>query len=156
MPKRSSAKKTVSKKSVSKKSSTSKAKPAKKSPINHFEIPFDNLERTKKFYGSIFGWDFIDMPEMDYTMVFTTEVDQNQAATTPGAVNGGLTKKNPLQTTPTLVVTVESVDAISKQIEASGGQLLGEKIPVGDMGLYQLFKDPEGNVLGIFQSIQRM
>jgi predicted enzyme related to lactoylglutathione lyase len=24
--------------------------------IDHFEIPSDNLERTRKFYSELFGW----------------------------------------------------------------------------------------------------
>ena len=28
--------------------------------VVHFEIPADDLERAKSFYGSIFGWDLQD------------------------------------------------------------------------------------------------
>ena len=160
MPKKKSKKETTSKKNassspkISQKQEGVKPKEGKRFPINHFEIPFDDLERTKKFYGSIFGWGFVDMPEMDYTMVYTTEIDKNQMPTTPGAVNGGFTKRNPHQNSPTLVMTVDSVDETSKLIEATGGELLSEVIHVGDMGLYQLFKDPEGNVMGIYQVLK--
>ena len=34
--------------------------------IVHFEIPVENATRAKKFYDT-FGWDFVDIPEMDYT-----------------------------------------------------------------------------------------
>ena len=123
-----------------------------KSPINHFEIPFDDLKRIKKFYSEIFGWTLIDMPGMDYTMVYTDKLDKNQMPITPGVVNGGFTKRNPMQDTPTLVITVKNINETNEKIKEFGCELLGEIIPVGDMGLYQLFKDTEGNVLGVFQS----
>jgi predicted enzyme related to lactoylglutathione lyase len=30
--------------------------------VVHFEIPSDNLERTKKFYTELFGWKMEKMP----------------------------------------------------------------------------------------------
>jgi uncharacterized protein len=33
--------------------------------IAHFEIPSDNLERTKKFYTELFGWKMEKMPGTD-------------------------------------------------------------------------------------------
>jgi hypothetical protein len=150
MPKKTTAKKKASKKPAIKSESKSEVKPVEMSPINHFEIPFDDIERIKTFYSSIFGWQLVDMPEMDYTMVYTAPVDKNQNATVPGVVNGGFTKRNPIQKQPTLVITVNSLEKSSQQISSSGGELLGEKIDVG-MGNYQLFKDPEGNILGLFE-----
>ena len=44
--------------------------------VVHFEIPADDLERAKEFYGAVFGWELADMPEMDYTVVKTTPVDE--------------------------------------------------------------------------------
>lgn len=61
--------------------------------VVHFEIPADDLERAKSFYGSIFGWDLqtMPMPGGDYTIVKTTPVDeQTQMPTEPGAINGGM------------------------------------------------------------------
>ncbi len=158
MPKKKT-KKTTKKsenKSVTKKETKQNEVTKTKSPINHFEIPFDDLSRIKKFYKDIFGWDYVDMPEMDYTTVFTDKLDKNNMPTTPGVVNGGFTKRNPIQLQPTLVMTVENINETINQIKNSGGELVGELITVGDMGYYHLFKDSEGNVLGVFQSIQQM
>jgi uncharacterized protein len=44
--------------------------------VVHFEIPADDVARAKEFYSSIFGWQLQDMPEMDYTIVKTTETDE--------------------------------------------------------------------------------
>ena len=155
MPKKQTTKKTTPKIGTTPSSIASKPQTVKMSPINHFEIPFVNLDKIKDFYGSIFGWTFMSMPEMDYTMVNTTEVDEKQTPITPGAVNGGLTKRTKDQVSPTLVITVQSIEKASEQIKTKGGQLLGETSKVGDMGLYQLFKDPDGNTLGIYQRLRQ-
>ena len=62
------------------------------SKVVHFEIPADNVDRAKNFYGSVFGWELQTMPmgEGEYTTVKTTAVDeQTQMPTEPGAINGG-------------------------------------------------------------------
>ena len=35
---------------------------------------------------------------------------------------------------------------------AAGGEAVGEKIPVGEMGFAASFKDTEGNVMGLWES----
>lgn len=155
LPKKTTKKSTkkVSAKTENKKIE-SKTKMVTRSPINHFEIPYENLERIKTFYSSVFGWELIDMPEMDYTLVYTTAVDRKHNSTTPGAVNGGFTKRNPVQAQPTLVITIKDIKETIKEIKNNNCELLGDVMPVENMGLYQLFKDPEGNVLGVFQPLQ--
>jgi predicted enzyme related to lactoylglutathione lyase len=46
--------------------------------VVHFEIPADNVDRAKNFYGSIFGWELQTMPMGDgeYTSVKTTDVNE--------------------------------------------------------------------------------
>ncbi len=39
--------------------------------VVHFEIPADDLERAKKFYGSIFGWE-LSMAACSSAMGYTT------------------------------------------------------------------------------------
>jgi predicted enzyme related to lactoylglutathione lyase len=56
--------------------------------VVHFEIPADDVERAKGFYGSIFGWQLDDVPGLDYTIVRTVDVDERQLPTEPGAING--------------------------------------------------------------------
>ena len=55
-------------------------------------------------------------------------------------------------TRPMLTVDVADIDAVWKTIESFGGERVGEKLPVGDMGFAGYFKDPEGNILGLWQS----
>lgn len=36
--------------------------------VVHFEVPYDDLERAKKFYIDVFGWKIQSMPEMNYNI----------------------------------------------------------------------------------------
>jgi predicted enzyme related to lactoylglutathione lyase len=126
--------------------------------VVHFEIPADNVERAKTFYKQVFGWDISQYPGMEYHMVNTTEVDQKtQMPTKPGAINGGMAKRNN-DTNKTTVITVDvpDIDAALKSIEKLGGKTVQKKQPVADMGFTAYFKDTEGNVVGLWQSARRM
>ncbi len=60
--------------------------------IVHFEIPTDDISRAKEFYGATFEWELEDMQGMDYTIVRTVPVDEQQMPTERGAINGGMMK----------------------------------------------------------------
>jgi predicted enzyme related to lactoylglutathione lyase len=94
--------------------------------VVHFDIPADHLERAKQFYSSVFGWELADMPEMDYTVVKTTPVDeQTQLPSEPGAINGGMYRRSAdTPSAPVLMIDVNSVDDSLKEIEAAGGRVL--------------------------------
>lgn len=55
-------------------------------------------------------------------------------------------------TRPMLTIDVADIDAAWKTIESLGGERVGEKLTVGDMGFAAYFKDPEGNILGLWQT----
>src|SRR5918997_916469 len=114
--------------------------------VVHFEIPADDVDRAKEFYGSIFGWQLQDMPEMDYTVVQTTEVDQaTQMPREPGAINGGLYRRSAdSPSTPVITIDVDSIDDALKQIEATGGGVVQPRTEIPGMGAFAYFTDPEG------------
>ncbi len=123
--------------------------------VVHFEIPADDMDRAKKFYGSIFGWELQDMPMeggRNYTIVRTVPVDEKtHMPKESGAINGGIFKRQELLKTPSLVIEVSSIDEKMKSVESSGGKIVQPKKPIGDMGFVAYFKDTEGNVIGLWQ-----
>jgi len=127
----------------------------RRNPIVHFEIPADDVERAKKFYTEIFGWEIekFDMGGGEtYWIVRTTDVDDNKMATTPGAINGGMMKRqNPGQ--PFMnYIHVEDIDDTLKTIAASGGKICMPKQEIGQgMGWIACFQDTEGNMVGLHQ-----
>lgn len=120
--------------------------------VVHFEIPADDVARAKEFYRSVFDWQLQDMPEMDYTIVRTTQVDENQMPTTPGAINGGLMSRSQDTPAPVLTIDVESIDQALKQVQAAGGRVVRERTEIPGMGAYAYFTDPEGNTLGLWET----
>jgi predicted enzyme related to lactoylglutathione lyase len=123
--------------------------------VVHFEIPADDLDRAKGFYGSVFGWQLQSMP-MDggeYTVVMTTPVNpETQMPLEPGAINGGMMKRDERTPAPVITIDVEGIDDALKQIEAEGGSTVTPRTPIPGMGAFAYFKDPEGNVLGLWET----
>lgn len=123
--------------------------------VVHFEIPADDLNRAKKFYADVFGWQTQDMPQMGYVLATTVPVDEKtMMPKESGAINGGMFKRsdNPMVMAPSFAIDVPDIDEAIKKIKSEGGMVLQEKNPIGEMGYIAYFKDTEGNVLSLWQS----
>lgn len=122
--------------------------------VVHFEIPADDVERAKSFYGSVFGWDLQTMPvgEGEYTTVTTTPIDDTMRPTEPGAINGGLMRRSDRTPSPVITIGVDDIDLSLKEVESAGGSTVTPKTPIPEMGAFAYFKDPEGNVMGLWES----
>jgi predicted enzyme related to lactoylglutathione lyase len=119
--------------------------------VVHFEIPFENKQRAMKFYSETFGWQLTDMPQMNYVMASTVEVDDKHMPKESGAINGGLFERPKEAPNPTVYVGVESVDTSVKKVEAAGGKVVTAKTPIPGMGAFARVADTEGNVIGLFE-----
>jgi len=123
--------------------------------VVHFEIPFDDGDRARSFYKEIFGWHLVTMPEMGgYTLV-TTGPSGDQGPTEAGFINGGMLAREQGATAgPVVVVEVDSIDVSLEKISGLGGSVVAPKTPVGDMGFAAYVNDPEGNVIGLWETVQ--
>lgn len=125
--------------------------------VIHFEIPADDLSRAQRFYKEIFGWQIQkgSIPEgPEYYMLYTVDTDEEGIPKTPGAINGGMMKRQAPGETPVIVVKVPSLDKYLTKIEKGGGKIVLSKTQVGDMGLYARVCDTEGNVIGLWQDLK--
>lgn len=120
--------------------------------VVHFEIPVDDEERAGKFYSSAFGWDVSPMPEMSYTIIKTTPTDERGMPSVPGAINGGMFRREGTVNSPVVTVDVDDIDAALEKIEALGGSTVTPREEVGGMGWAAYFRDTEGNVVGLWQN----
>lgn len=123
--------------------------------VVHFEIPAENLDRAKTFYGSVFGWqlDTVPMPGGEYTSVVTAPFDeQTQMPKEPGAINGGMFVRDETLKTPVITIDVDAIDDALAQVKASGGQIVAPRTEIPGMGAFAYFKDSEGNVLGLWET----
>ena len=123
--------------------------------VVHFEIPADDVGRAEEFYRSAFGWNLNSMPDMGYTMVSTTPTDDQGAPTDPGAINGGMMKRESPISTPVIVIDVDDIDKALETIGSNGGSTVQGKQSVMDMGFAAYFKDSEGNLMGLWQTASR-
>jgi predicted enzyme related to lactoylglutathione lyase len=110
-------------------------------PICHFEIPVDDLERAKKFYQGLFGWQITDTGQQGYHLIQTAEDE----------LGGGMMKRAVPEQRPVLHVLVESVDEYSKKIQEAGGTIVVPKMAVPTVGYLAHALDTEGNVFAIFE-----
>jgi len=109
--------------------------------ICHFEIPVDDLERAKKFYQNIFGWQIVDTGSQGYHLIQIGE----------GELGGGMMKRVVPEQRPVLYILVESVDEYSKKVQEAGGTIVVPKMAVPTMGYFAQALDTEGNVFAIWE-----
>jgi uncharacterized protein len=126
--------------------------------IVHFEIPADDIERSKKFYNDLFGWKIEKWhgdskltsaatgQPIEYWIVTTTDEKGNKA------LGGGMMKRQMPQHQVTNYIGVNSVDEYSSKVEKLGGKVLAPKHAVPGMGYFALCLDTENNVFAIWES----
>lgn len=120
--------------------------------VVHFEIPFDDGERARAFYADAFGWSLMHMPEMNYTMVSTGPTGEQGPPSEPGFINGGMLQRGIPVGGPVITVDCDDIEAALEKIQTLGGATAVAKEKVGDMGFSAYFKDPEGNLMGLWQN----
>ena len=119
--------------------------------VVHFEVPYDDGDSAAKFYGDVFGWQAMPVPEVSYTMVMSGP-SGDQGPTEPGYINGGMFARDPDHSAPNVVIDVDNIEDALTKVTAAGGSTVSERVPVGEMGFAAYFKDSEGNVVGLWET----
>jgi predicted enzyme related to lactoylglutathione lyase len=110
-------------------------------PIVHWELMVGDVERSKAFYGRVFGWRFAGYgPE--YTMIDTGAL--------PG---GGMMPKPPSAPAAALNVYFEVADLerTLREVVEAGGTVVVPRTEIPP-GWFAMFLDPEGIAVGILQT----
>ena len=114
---------------------------AKNGKVCYIEMPTTDVARSADFYAKVFGWNV--RRRGDGVTAFDDTTGQVSGAWRPG---------RPASDQPGLLIyiMVDSVAAACDAVVANGGQIVQ---PVGgDPGeLTARFRDPGGNVLGLYQ-----
>jgi predicted enzyme related to lactoylglutathione lyase len=116
-----------------------------KNRIVHFEIPADDVERAKRFYGELFGWEFSSPPGYDNYWTFTTGDPEQDAG------GGLMARMSPEQVGLVSYFGAESVADALAQVERLGGKVIMPRSPVPGMGWFAQCLDPEGNVFALWE-----
>ena len=106
----------------------------------HIEIPAPNLEKAKKFYTDVFGWEVEVMEGGNYAFF------------KDGLIGGGFDPDMKVaKGGPNLVIECDDILAKMDEIIVAGGKQTMPKTEIGGgMGFYASFLDPNGNRLSIW------
>ncbi len=116
------------------------------SPVVHWEVMGKDADALRKFYASMFGWNFqIDNP-MGYGIV---ERDPSLAADEMGIGGGIGSMPDGAPGYSTFYIGVADVETALQQAESFGGsRVMGPEQPMEGLEV-GMFADPEGNLVGL-------
>lgn len=115
--------------------------------MGHVEIPADDPERAKRFYGELFGWQFQEPPGMEGYHMF-------QAG--PGEVGGAIGKRGEMASESMVqYVTVDSLDETLAKASDLGGEVITPRTEVPGMGWYGVVRDSEGGEIGLWEETEQ-
>jgi uncharacterized protein len=109
--------------------------------ICYVEIPAIDIAESSEFYRNVFGWE--TRTRGDGALAFDDGV---------GQVSGSWVLRRPPSPTPGLLIyiMVNDAEATVQKIVDAGGEIVQE-IGGDDPEITARFRDPGGNVLGIYQ-----
>lgn len=119
-------------------------------PVVHFEIPADDVARAKTFYENTFGWTIKRFPLPPGSDEYYGVTTRKKGA---DGIDGGLMKRKMPGQPFANYVSVRSIDEFNEKIQGNGGAVVLPKQEIAPgMGWISVFKDPEGNLMGLHQA----
>ena len=115
--------------------------------LNWFEIPANDLERSKKFYETIFSIQMDPMEMDDSKMAFFPWEAGSGKAT--GAVVQSNQHKPSMEGTLVYLNANPNMEGVLAKVEKAGGKVLLPKTSIGEHGNIAFIMDTEGNKVGI-------
>jgi predicted enzyme related to lactoylglutathione lyase len=115
--------------------------------IVHFEIPADDVDRARQFYGELFGWKIEKVPgPMEYWLITTTDEKGEKA------VEGGMMPRQAPGQPITNYIGIPSVDEYAAKIDEMGGEVVVPKTAVPGFGYFAVCLDTENNGFAIWEN----
>lgn len=111
-------------------------------PFVHIELHTKDMDKSKKFYTSMFGWKLEEISGMDYSIIKV------------GEGTGGGMMKNPVQGHADNwlpYILVDNVAASTKKAKSLGATIAEDITEVPDMGWFSIIIDPTGAAFGLWQ-----
>lgn len=104
--------------------------------IQYIEMPGGDLAATKSFYASVFGWGF-------------TDFGPTYAGLEGAGLDGGFDASDGATVAPLVILKADVLEDALARVEAGGGVIVE---PIFDFpgGRRFHFRDPAGNVLGVW------
>ena len=118
-------------------------------PIVHFELGFKDAAKAQAFYGPLFGWEF--MAYGPAAMITNLGPERGTAG-----IGGHLNQLgHPPHNYCVVYALVDDIEATLAKVGQLGGTTLVPKQEVPGMGWFAWFKDPEGNVVGVWKAAMK-
>ena len=115
--------------------------------VCHFEIAADDIERAKKFYSELFGWQIEKFAgHKDYLIFDTTDLNGKRGIT------GAIEKKHDKHHTITCNICVANIDEHIARVKKLGGNVFVPKSAVQGLGYYAYCLDTEGNCFVLWET----
>lgn len=114
----------------------------------HIELLSGDRQRARRFYGDVFGWRLDDIPGADYTMVTTSE-DGIRGGLGGLAQATGTAPAAPRGIVP--YIRPDDFEATLEKVVQAGGEVVIPKTDVMGYGWFAHFRDPDGNVVGLWE-----
>jgi predicted enzyme related to lactoylglutathione lyase len=109
--------------------------------IVHIEIPADDTEKSREFWGSLFGWQFESFPGSPSEYHMTRISDQQ---------GGAISNMEPGKRGTRSYFAVDDINDGAARVKELGGEA-DSPMPVPSMGWFATCKDPHGNEFGLWQ-----
>jgi uncharacterized protein len=111
-------------------------------PVIHFEIGCRDIEKTTDFYSNLFGW---EMNRMGHATMIKTDA---------GGIGGHLVSLgHEPHNFVTVYVEVDHLQAYLDKAASLGGKTLVPPVKLpGDRGSFAWMADPEGNLIGLWNT----
>ena len=128
--------------------------------VTWFSIPTDSIDRAAKFYNAAFNWKIEPLTreendDFSFNIMVNSESDENYISNEKGVVNGCLVKRKIGLPMPAVLVEVKNLEDAIKKVTDAGGEIVTERITMKSLnGIFVLIKDPEGNYVEVFQSLE--
>jgi predicted enzyme related to lactoylglutathione lyase len=115
--------------------------------VIHFEIPADDTQRAREFWGAMFGidWQSFEGP-IEYHMFGDAE---------EGSGGGLYPRQGAEDDRIRVYFNTDDLDATVERVRELGGSVDEEKAPVPGMGWYAHVRDTEGNKFSFWQSDEK-
>jgi predicted enzyme related to lactoylglutathione lyase len=115
-----------------------------KGEITHIEFPADDVERAKRFYTAVAGWQFAEQEGFPGYHMF-----RNGEASGGAVARRGEMAPQQLR----IYITVDSLEDACAAAEANGGTIVEQPSDIGgDMGRFAVVRDTEGSEVGLWQA----
>jgi predicted enzyme related to lactoylglutathione lyase len=114
--------------------------------ITHIEIPADDVDRARRFYRELFGWQTGEIDGMPGYFLFSFgEI---------GSAGGAIGKRGEsIADHVRNYIEVDAIDPVLGRVAELGGEVKTPRTEIPGQGWFAVIDDSEGNELGLFEGL---